>query len=225
MESLGGKGKLTTDLVTKLTRYYGWALKTRKGDVQGMKRAVMAAYHHTTSNDLVSDHSFCPPGPSSWCRQNAASAKGEAAPKHRYNLPPYVCKALLPIYERLSNERLLQRCQRGSTQNSNESFHSQIWALAPKEQHASLFTVHSINTLHIVAANKPDINDRLWKVRPLLKNFQARCHDLEVEEHLYIDEQIVPFKGHLNIKEYVKGKPHPRGMKISCYAASPAYDL
>ncbi|KAH7970904.1 hypothetical protein HPB49_016633 [Dermacentor silvarum] len=76
MESLGGKGKLTTELVTKLTRYYGWALKTHKGDVQGMKRAVMATYHHTTSNDLVSDHSFCPPGPSSWCRQNAASAKG-----------------------------------------------------------------------------------------------------------------------------------------------------
>ncbi|KAH8033390.1 hypothetical protein HPB51_011833 [Rhipicephalus microplus] len=32
-------------------------------------------------------------------------------------------------------------------------------------------------TLHIVDANKPDINDRLWKVRLLLKNFQARCHD------------------------------------------------
>ncbi|KAL3223623.1 hypothetical protein MRX96_027296 [Rhipicephalus microplus] len=70
------------------------------------------------------------------------------------------------------------------------------------------------NTLHIVDANKPDINDRLWKVRPLLKNFQARCHDLEVEEHLCIDEQIVPSKGRLDIKQYVKGKPHPWGVTV-----------
>ncbi|XP_070389363.1 piggyBac transposable element-derived protein 3-like [Dermacentor albipictus] len=69
------------------------------------------------------------------------------------------------------------------------------------------------NNLHIVDANKPDINDRLWKARPLLKNFQARCHDIEVEEHLCIDEQIVPFKGRLDIKQYVKGKPHPWGVK------------
>nr|XP_054921151.1 uncharacterized protein LOC129381915 [Dermacentor andersoni] len=53
------------------------------------------------------------------------------------------------------------------------------------------------NTLHIVDANKPDINDRLWNVRSLLKNFQARYHDLEVQEHLCIDEQIGPFKGRL----------------------------
>ncbi|KAH6937359.1 hypothetical protein HPB50_027000 [Hyalomma asiaticum] len=65
------------------------------------------------------------------------------------------------------------------------------------------------NTLHIVDANKPDINDRLWKVRPLLKNCQARCHDLEVEEHLCIDAQIVPFKGRLDLNQRVKGKPHP----------------
>lgn len=29
-----------------------------------------------------------------------------------------------------------------------------------------------------------------------------------------IDEQIVPFKSHLDIKQYVKGKPHPWGVEI-----------
>lgn len=141
--SLDGRGKLTGDLVTKLSSYYGWALKTNKGDVKAIHRAVMATYHHVTSNDEVSNHSLCPTGKDSWCRQNAATAKGEPVPKHRYNLPPHVCKALLPIYERLSDERLPERCQRGKTQNSNESLHSVVWAHSAKERHASLLSVQA----------------------------------------------------------------------------------
>lgn len=142
-ESLGGKGRLTGELITKLSRYYGWALKSHNGNVDETQKAVMATYHHVTSNDTVSDHSLCPSGPHSWCRQNAAVSKGEPVPKHRYNLPPHVCKALRPVYERLSDRRLLERCQRGQTQNNNECLHSVIWALAPKERHASLFTVEA----------------------------------------------------------------------------------
>ncbi|KAH9367712.1 hypothetical protein HPB48_002551 [Haemaphysalis longicornis] len=108
-----------------------------------MHKAVMATYYHVTSNDAVSNHSLCPTGPDSWCRHNAAKAKGEPAPKHRYNLPPHVCEALLPVYERLADHKLLERCQRGKTQNSNESLHSVIWSLAPKERHASLHSVEA----------------------------------------------------------------------------------
>lgn len=79
-----------------------------------------------------------PPGLGSWCRQNAAKTKEELAPTHRYNLPTHVCKAILPVCE-----KLLQRCLRGKTQNSNETLHSTIWALAPKEKPASLFTVQA----------------------------------------------------------------------------------
>ncbi|KAH9364764.1 hypothetical protein HPB48_019439 [Haemaphysalis longicornis] len=39
--------------------------------------------------------------------------------------------------------KLLERCQCGKTQNSNESLHSLIWSLAPKERHASLFSVQA----------------------------------------------------------------------------------
>lgn len=47
-ESLGGKGKLTGELITKLSSYYGWALKTHKGDGKTMHKAVMATYYHIT---------------------------------------------------------------------------------------------------------------------------------------------------------------------------------
>ncbi|KAH7940681.1 hypothetical protein HPB49_003546 [Dermacentor silvarum] len=43
------------------------------------QRAVMATYHHVTSNDNVANHTFCPTRPDSWCKQNAAKAKVGAA--------------------------------------------------------------------------------------------------------------------------------------------------
>lgn len=37
---------------------------------------------------------------------------------------------------------------------------------------------------------------------------------MPVERNLSVDEQIVPFKGNLSIKQYMKGKPNPWGIKI-----------
>ncbi|KAH9365873.1 hypothetical protein HPB48_022867 [Haemaphysalis longicornis] len=59
-ESLSGRGRLTGDLINKLTSYYGWAIKSHKGDVPAMHKAVMATYYHVTSNDAVLNHSLCP---------------------------------------------------------------------------------------------------------------------------------------------------------------------
>ncbi|KAH7981696.1 hypothetical protein HPB52_000721 [Rhipicephalus sanguineus] len=141
--SLGGKGKLTAELVTKLTNYYGWALKAHQGNIDEMENAVLATYYHVTSTDTKPQHSRCPKGEESWCAHNKAVARQQAPPKHRYNLPEYIAEALLPVYTRLSDRKLLERCQRGKTQNSNESLHSVIWSLVPKTKHASLFTVET----------------------------------------------------------------------------------
>ncbi|XP_040072993.1 piggyBac transposable element-derived protein 2-like [Ixodes scapularis] len=70
------------------------------------------------------------------------------------------------------------------------------------------------NNLHIVDVNNPSTTDRLWKIRPLMDAFQERCNELDVEERLSLDEQIVPFKGRLDIKQYIRGKPNPWGVKI-----------
>lgn len=155
---LGGKGRLTGELITRLSTYYGRALKSHEGDVGEMQKAVMATYRHVTSTDECSDHSLCPAGETSWCRHNAAKAKGEPDPRHAYNLPKDVAEALLPVYTRLSERALLQRCERGKTQNSNESLHSVIWSLAPKEHHASLFAVEAAVAEAVLRFNTGNLN-------------------------------------------------------------------
>ncbi|KAH7938050.1 hypothetical protein HPB49_019528 [Dermacentor silvarum] len=70
-------------------------------------------------------------------------ARNQPTPKREYNLPQAVSNALHPVYERLFDKKLLQRCRRARTQNANEAFHSVIWSLAQKDKNASLFTVEA----------------------------------------------------------------------------------
>lgn len=53
-----------------------------------------------------------------------------------------------------------------------------------------------------------------------------RCHELDVEENVCIDEKIVHFKGQLDIKQYIKNKPCKWGIKVSllCGSSGKIYD-
>lgn len=138
---MGGKGRLTQEIIKRITNYYSWALKSNSTSVEDMPRAVMATFKHITSTDADPDHELCPPGEDSWCTHRSAEAKDDEPPKHKYNLPPHVATAMLPIFQRLSEPGLLKRCLGAKTQNAAESFHSTIWTILPKTQHASLFAV------------------------------------------------------------------------------------
>lgn len=83
--------------------------------------------------------------------------------------------------------------------------------------------LHCVNNLEI----PENCQDRLYKVRPLYDALRRRCLELQLEENLCIDEQIVPFRGNLSIKQYVKGKPTPWGIKIFvlCGKSGMAYDF
>lgn len=64
-----------------------------------------------------------------------------------------------------------------------------------------------------VSNRKPE--DKCWKIRPWLDMFRKQCLDITPEEHNSIDEQMVSFRGtHSPIRQDVKGKPHPWGLKI-----------
>lgn len=51
---------------------------------------------------------------------------------HKPSMHKDVFKAIKPIYEELSSDDLLSRCLGGYTQNTNESFNSVVWSIAPK---------------------------------------------------------------------------------------------
>ena len=44
IKGIGGKGKLTNELVDKLQNYYGIAIRANAGDLNKMKRAIMQAF-------------------------------------------------------------------------------------------------------------------------------------------------------------------------------------
>lgn len=137
--TLGGRkvGSLTEVKIKKLTGYYGKALRRNKGSVEGMKAAIFATVYHNNSTDAKSNHSLCPSGEESWCFYQSAISKGRIPGPHakhiRTPLNDTVVKHVLPIYTRLSSDVLLQLCVNCNTQNANESLHSRIWRICPKD--------------------------------------------------------------------------------------------
>lgn len=103
-----------------------------------MKKAIMATLDHLCSTNKNPRHN-CPAGADSWCEWRKAEAAGEEKDfNHSPPLHSEVVKHLTPIYEDLSKEDLLMRCLGGHTQNSNESFNSTVWRLAPKHLHSGI---------------------------------------------------------------------------------------
>lgn len=141
--TLGGRGHgmLTQNAIRKLTIYYNRAVRGHK-TVEGMRKAVMASLHHCYSTDQQPSHEFCPPGPESWCFFQQALAQHKVPGPHKKLVHTPLKRAKLhehlqPIYERLTEENLLNRCLSGKTQNANEALHSLIWGRCSKDNFAS----------------------------------------------------------------------------------------
>ncbi len=77
--TLGGRGygKLTQAAITKYTGYFGKAIRAHPNDLEAMKNAVFATFHHAISTDEKLDHDLCPKGNESWCFYQKAIAAGE----------------------------------------------------------------------------------------------------------------------------------------------------
>nr|XP_012218899.1 PREDICTED: uncharacterized protein LOC105670133 [Linepithema humile] len=126
---LGGEGELTDALVRKLTKYYGLAMGRHPDSASEMKRAIMAIYHHACSTDENPQHQYCPSGAESWCKWQVARVTGRLDEfEHQPAVSKEVQDHLLPIYEDLARDDLLERCAR----NATESFNATVWRLAPK---------------------------------------------------------------------------------------------
>lgn len=154
-KKLGGKDKLTDVLIKKLTKYYGLAIRRNANSVEDMKIAMFATLDHLTFTNKNPKHDKCPFGADSWCkRRKAVAARKIEEYEHPPSLHHDVVKNIRPIYENLSNNDLLTRCLGGHTQNSNESFNSTVWRLAPKHLNSSLKIVEIASYIAICIFNE-----------------------------------------------------------------------
>ena len=132
VKGLGGKGKLTDGMIDKLQNYYGIAIRSNPGDLEGMKKAIHASLFHVASSEKNSWHQHCPDGKDSWCTYKADIANGTNTYKPGKGLPLEVIKHVKPIFKDLSYNELLMKCLHGKTQNQNEAFNGMIWNRLPK---------------------------------------------------------------------------------------------
>ncbi|MGH0142048.1 UNVERIFIED_CONTAM: hypothetical protein FKN15_075309 [Acipenser sinensis] len=64
-------------------------------------------------------------------------------------------------------------------------------------------------------SHEPGNKDKLFKIQPVLDRLEASFSKaVDPEEFQSVDEQMISFKGHLSIKQYIPKKPKPWGLKV-----------
>lgn len=71
--------------------------------------------------------------------------------------------------------------------------------------------MHLVNNMEI--SDEAKKNNRLWKVQPIIDSIKKKCTSLPHTKELSIDEQMIPFTGKTVLRQYVKNKPNPVGLK------------
>lgn len=98
-----------------------------------MKKAIHASlFHCASSKDKDYLHLHCPEGSDSWCRFKKDKANRANTCKHWNDLPLDVIKEIKPIFQRLSEDSLLNKCLDGKTQNQNKYLNGMVWERVPK---------------------------------------------------------------------------------------------
>ncbi|KAJ4447262.1 hypothetical protein ANN_09266, partial [Periplaneta americana] len=134
---LGGRGHGTLKAMTiaKLQKYYQKAILDNRGNLLAMKSAIYATLFHSISTDEKPQH-----GIALLAQKVGASIRGQS---HR----------MMPVYQRLASNTLLERCLKCLTQNANESLHSVIWRHCPKDSFGSKRRVDLVADLAVCKFN------------------------------------------------------------------------
>ncbi|KAG5865616.1 hypothetical protein JTB14_025789 [Gonioctena quinquepunctata] len=168
--------KFTEAQLSLLSSYFKKAVLTHPDSVPDMKNAILASLYHKCSTDAKPQHQYCPAGADSWCAYQEA-----VATKQNYNHPPgfdqEIQDLLQPIYEELTDEKLLERCLGANTQNNNKSYNSCVWNIAPKHKFVGK------KTLEIAALSAITHIEKVIGVRigPEARHFADRANNRRVD--------------------------------------------
>ena len=102
VKGLGGRGRLTDNIIDKLQNYYGMAIRQNNGDLNAMKSATTAASLFYVASSAINDyHTYCPSGSDSWCLFKADQVNNTSSYKPGPCLPLDIIKVVKHIYEEL----------------------------------------------------------------------------------------------------------------------------
>ena len=173
----GGQGGITKKNIQTMQVYYGGAIRYNTGDLNAMMKAVWAIFRHCTSTDEAPHHEFCPPGgddrKKNWCKYRNAKDAGEDPPPHSKPLIPlHLASYVKPVFGRLADRKLLDRCLLGATQNQNESFNSTIWLRCPKSRFSCPKSVNVAVSLAVIT-----FNHGMKGLLPLVESSGSLCNE------------------------------------------------
>lgn len=182
-KTIGGKGRLTDDLIKKLTIYYGNAIRANKNSLFDMRKSIWAIWMHYVSCDTDPQHFFCPKDPQTWCKYNkAVLSKTLSKFKHNNPVPKSVMDAIKPIFKDLTNPILLKKCLGGRTQNPNESFNAVIWKHCPKTSNDGKKIAQISANIAVIKFNEGDCH--ISKVMNILDIASAQSQSFLVVQDL-----------------------------------------
>ena len=72
--------------------------------------------------------------------------------------------------------------------------------------------LHFNDNVKVVSNRKDPGYDYLFKIRPLLESLQQQCLQVTPDQRQSIDEQITPFKGRNQLRQYLPKKPKRWGL-------------
>ena len=140
--SLGGRYRLTENIITYLTRYFGIAVRCKSTSPAEMRDDILSSFYHWSSSDENPKHYLCPATKDSWCFYNQALANNETPKSHRdmkirFQLSADELSLVKEVYDKLTKGKMMLKCLVGRTQNPNESLHSRKWRICPKHKNAN----------------------------------------------------------------------------------------
>ena len=129
-EGIGGhgNGKLTRKVISTLQNYYGISVRENKNkSIPQMKMAIAEVLHYCSQKEIEDKedrHKFCPKEDGTWCKYQKSRLTGENFKGDRINISEPIYKLIRPLWLKLSDNMLLEKCLHGRTQNINEAFNA-----------------------------------------------------------------------------------------------------
>ncbi|GFT91525.1 uncharacterized protein TNCV_3903261 [Trichonephila clavipes] len=112
-KTIGGKGRLTDNLIDNLAHYYGNAIRCNSTSVKETRKAIWAVRGYSCRADDEPMHWFRPANPNTWCKYNAAIKNNSQNYKHKPLTAKSVRDVIKPAFADLSHPAFLKKCLGG----------------------------------------------------------------------------------------------------------------